>query len=684
VAFGLASLAAAETESDEPTGRHSETAVDETTHTESLQTTDYDEILVTASPHARRRFDVIQGTNTLSDEELERSIQTSIGETLAELPGISSTYFGPGASRPVIRGLDGPRIRVLQNGLGTLDASVTSPDHAVATDPLTAKRVEVIRGAGTLVYGSSAIGGVVNVDDGRIPTSAPDDVAEGEIRGVFASAAEEKAVSAGLTTGYGPVAFRAAGFFRDTNDLKIPGFAPSDRLLALRPDIDPGPEGVALNTDVDGKGGSLGASWLGDEFTIGGSFGYLETDYGVPAEPDEAVRIDLQQKRADVLAEWRRELLLFERSAFRFGWAAYEHQELERGARGTRFENEGYEGRLDLVQRPWRNLHGSTGFQFLIRDFEAVGEEAFTPPSKTVNWGLFAVEEYHLGDVTVEAGLRFERQSIEAPSVSFDRDFDTVSFSAGAGWQLFDDYLLGLSLSRTERAPSAEELLSNGAHLATAGFEIGNPALAKEAGLTIEGTARKRAGRWTAGLNLFYTRFDDFIYPRSEGFVDEDGNPDPSGELMLRRYLQTPADFYGGELQGSVEALQLERFTGVLDLGLDWVIANERDTSVPLPRIPPLRIKGGIEGRSEFADLRFEAFWVDAQDRVSSFELPTDAYVLLNLILTVHPFPDRRNVTLVVQGRNLLDREARVHASFLKDRLPLPGREAKVSLQVLF
>jgi len=660
-------------------------APDRTTHTPVAQPTDYDEIVVTAAPHARRRFDVIQGTSVLSQEELERAIQPNLGETLGELPGISSTYFGPGASRPVIRGLDGPRVRVLQNGLGTLDASVTSPDHAVAADPLSASRVEIVRGAGTLAYGTSAIGGVVNVDDGRIPDEPPGDVVEGDVRALYGSAAGEKSAAAALGTSVGPVAMRGSGFFRGTNDLQIPGFATSDALRTMRPDLPVGRHGVATNTATDSRGGTLGTSWLGEDAMLGAAFGVDDSSYGVPAEPGADVRIDMLQRRLDVNGSLDREWLAFEKASFKYGYGRYRHTESEGGVPATRFDNRGHEARVDLVQQQWGDLHGSMGAQIAARDLSATGAESIIPRNDTLNWGLFAIEELHLDPFTLEAGLRYERQSVSAPGLGFDRDFDTISVSTGIGWEVIENWLLGLSLSRTERAPSAEELLTNGPHLATSGFEIGDPSLGKEAGLTLEATARKRRGRLTGGVNLYWTRFDDFIVLQNLGFVDDTGAPDPLGDLVLRRYRQVDVDYLGGELTGAVEAIQTDDFTGVLDVALDWVHATVRNaTADRLPRIPPMRIKAGIEGRSERADLRFELWWVDAQNRTAAYELPTDSYLMLNLILTLHPFPDRRNVTVIVQGRNLTDAEARVHTSFLKDRLPLPGREARVGLKVAF
>ncbi|HEY5658132.1 MAG TPA: TonB-dependent receptor plug domain-containing protein, partial [Myxococcota bacterium] len=316
--------AEAEADADEAAGPSSESA-----HAPTSPSTDYDEVIVTVAPHPRSRFDVIQGTAVISREELDRALQASIGETLAELPGVSSTYFGPGASRPVIRGLDGPRIRVLQNGIGTLDASVTSPDHAVVSDALQAQRVEIIRGAGTLLYSSAAVGGVVNVDDGRIPTQLPDDWLEGELRALYGSAADEKAVGGGLATGLGPVALRATGFFRDTDVLEIPGRPVSEAFAEANPGTDRGPKGEIPNSDTESKGGTGGAAWIFDSGALGAAYGVTRSKYGIPAEPGEETRIDLEQQRVDLRGEWERNLAAFEKATLQLGYASYEHTELE-------------------------------------------------------------------------------------------------------------------------------------------------------------------------------------------------------------------------------------------------------------------------------------------------------------------------------------------------------------------
>jgi iron complex outermembrane receptor protein len=574
---------------------------------------------------------------------------------------------------------------VLQNGIGTLDASVTSPDHAVASDALQAKRVEIIRGAGTLLYSSAAVGGVVNVDDGRIPTRLPDDWLEGDLRAVYGSAANEKAIGGGLTAGLGPVALRAAGFFRDTDDLEIPGFPVSQTYAEANPGTDRGPEGRVPNSNAESKGGTAGAAWIFDTGALGAAYGIIDSDYGIPPSvAGEETRIDLEQRRADLHGAWERDLAAFEKATLQLGYASYEHVEREADVAGTRFENDAWEGRLELVQKEWRELHGSAGFQFLLRDFSASGAEAFVPPNETFSWGLFAVEEIHLGSVIAEAGLRFERQDSRSRALDVDRTFNGVSVSAGIGWSPREDTRLGLSVSRTERPPAAEELFSEGPHLATRGFDVGDPSLDPEIGLTVEAAIRKREGRLSGGINAFYTRFEDYIFLENDRRVDADGSPNPAGELMRREYRQSAADFYGGEVQLAIEAIQRGPFTGVIDLALDYVRAREDRTEQPLPRIPPLRLKAGVEARSRYLDGRLELWWVGEQDRTANLELPTDAYFLLNASVTLHPFPDEYDATLLVLGRNLTDEEARNHVSFLKDFVPLPGRDVRLVLRIGF
>ncbi|MEJ6575364.1 MAG: TonB-dependent receptor plug domain-containing protein, partial [Emcibacteraceae bacterium] len=374
---------------------------------------DDDVIFVTSSPHGKGSFDVLQGSNVLSGEKLNKSLEASIGETLSSLPGVSSTFFGPGASRPIIRGLGGDRIRVLINGIGSIDAASTSPDHAVAGDPLTADRIEIMRGASTLLYGSNAVGGVVNIIDSRIPNVIPDGGVNGKARLSFDSISNDRSGSASINLGITDnIALHVDGYNRRTGNYTIPGFAESKAYRAAEEAEEEGHEeeehveqkGTAKNSDVDNKGGTFGIGWIGENATFGASFSLNDSNYGVPGhgahgEEEEVVRINLDQKRFDLKGNIEKDFMLFEESRIRFGYADYKHIELENGVTGTTFKNKGWEGRIELIQKRRGNIHGSMGIQLRDREFSAIGEEAFVAPNNTLQWGVFVVEEIELEPV---------------------------------------------------------------------------------------------------------------------------------------------------------------------------------------------------------------------------------------------------------------------------------------------
>ncbi len=638
--------------------------------------TEIEEIVVTL-PHGHRRSEIVAGTTVLAGEDLDRSVATTIGDTLANQPGIASTGHGPGAGRPVIRGLGSQRVRVLQNRIDSLDVSITSPDHAVAIEPLLAERIEVIRGAGTLIYGSAAVGGVVNVEDGRIPNALPNEGFNGAVRTLFGMNAEEKNGAAKFTKSLGNFAINAQGFFRDTDDFDIPGFALSRRLRLAQPDT-PNSHGTVRNSDVDVSGGSVGGSYIWDDGHLGVSFGLRDDNYGVPGEPEETIRVDSNQWRLEVGGELRREMFLFDTARTRFAYADYEHKELEGTEVGTRFDREGWEGRVEFLQAPWSNLEGVVGIQLSDGDFSSVGAEAFVPPSDTLRVSLFVVEEYAIGPYSLEGGLRYEHQDTKAQplgsdSTSFDRGIDGVSFSLGAKRTFLDDYLIGATFGRTERLPAPEELFSNGPHLATLSFERGDPNLDKEAALSVEATLRKQYGRLRGDLNLFYYRYEDFIFEQRTGEL-EDG-------LSVFQFRQADAELFGGEFVASADIIDHRLFEGVADFQLDYVHAEQVDNDRALPRIPPLRITVGAEADSEQVHGRIEVQWLDQQDRTAELELPTDDYYRLNLGLAWHPFPNKYDLTLRLDARNLTDSKGRNHVSLLKDRVPLPGRDIRLSFQ---
>lgn len=661
------------------------------------------EVVVTASPLGTRRLDVLQGTSVLSGEALDRAQSPTLGETLDRLPGVSQTGFGQGASRPVIRGLGGDRIRVLVGGIGSIDASTTSPDHAPAADPATARRIEVVRGPGTLLYGSNAIGGVVNVLDGRVPQEKPEGGAAGSLRLSYGANAEEGMGSAALDLALGatPLVAHVDGFRRRAGDYEAPGKLRSADLRAAEPLEDGGEEeeGRVENSAIDQAGATAGLSLVADWGFLGASVGRLDSRYGIPAghehhhddhegeehgeEDDhdhdhghgeeEDVRVDLGQTRFDLIGEVGQPLPGFETARLRFGWADYGHKELEGDEVGTRFLNEGWEGRVELVQRPVAGLTGAVGAQALRRDFRAVGEEAFVPPSETRQWGAFAVQRYDLGALALEAGLRLERQEVSSPG--FDRGLTGVNLSAGAAYEFAGGWLAGLSASRTERAPNAEELLSDGPHVATGVYEIGDRALGEETALGFEATVKRTAGPLTGSLNLFLTDYDDFIY---EALTDEERDG-----LPVVRYAAVPADFRGVEMELGLEAWRRGDRALLLDAAMDYVRAEDDRTDRPLPRIPPLSVRVGAEYLDVSWSGRVELAWTDRQDRTAAFELPTDDHLVLNAGFDWHPL-DGADLTLAVEGRNLTDADVRLATSFLKDRLPQPGRDVRLLLRAAF
>ncbi|MBP7336244.1 TonB-dependent receptor [Niveispirillum sp.] len=647
-----------------------------------------EEIIVTASPIGAKRFDILQGTSSLSGEALDRALSTTLGEALDKLPGLSQTGFGAGASRPIIRGQGGDRIRILSGGIGSIDASTTSPDHAPALDLATAKRVEVVRGPATLLYGNNAVGGVINVLDGRIPIAEPKDGVDGFARIGVGTNANERSLASGVDARLnGPFVLHLDGFYRQTDDYEAPGFLES-KALREQEEHEHGhgdeeeAKGRVANSDLTQKGATGGLSYIGDWGFFGASASRLESNYGIPAghshegeEEEGPVRIDLGQTRLDLMGEVNQSFGIFETTRVRFGWADYKHTELENGEPGTQFLNKGWEGRVEMVQRAIGNLSGAVGVQASSRNFKAIGEEAFLPPSDTDQMGVFTLQRLDLSPFSLEGGVRLERQSVQAASVDFDRDFTTVSVSAGASRQLGEGWMTGISLSRTERAPNAEELLSDGAHLATSTYERGDGTLGKETGLGVEATLKKTGGPVTGTVNLFLTDYDKYIYERLTG-AEEDGLP-------VAQFSATDARFWGFEVEAETTVLRNDQVTVTLDGGLDYVRATDRDNNTPLPRIPALSARAGLGFELATVAARFEGVWTDKQKRTADFELPTDSSMVFNASLDWHPFPDQ-DITMLVELRNLTNEEVRLATSFLKDVLPQPGRDFRVSLRAGF
>ncbi|MBB4658264.1 TonB-dependent receptor [Parvularcula dongshanensis] len=664
---------------------------------------DDDVIVVTGSPLHGSQDDLLTGASVLGGEDLQRRAAGTIGETLRTEPGISDTAFGAGASRPIIRGQSGDRVRILTNGIGSIDASSASPDHAVAVEPATAERIEVIRGTSLLRYGSSAAGGVVNVIDGRLPETAPDGI-EGAVRVQGATVNDSAEVAGGLnalagSVGGVDVVVSASGSWRDAEDYDIPGFAESARLRALEEE-EAGEIGEGGHEDdevrdslpnsfVHTASGAGGLALIGERGRLAVSVSRLDTKYGVPggheheegeevdAEEEGGVFIDLGQTRVDMNGA----LALggfFEEATLFAGYADYRHTEFEGpNEPGTVFTNEGFEGRLELLQTQRGGWRGASGVQVLTRDFAAIGDEAFVKPTTTDQYGLYTFQEVQAGPWHLEGGARVERTEHARNQGLPGRDFTGVSGSLGAGYDVTDSFDVGLTLSRTERAPTTEELFSDGPHLATDQYQLGDEGLGLETALGVEALAHLHGGWGALTLNLFATDYDGYVYERETG-DEEDGLP-------VYRFTGADARFLGFELFGETGLGEFGGFDLSVDGTLDYVDAELKDapegTSENLPRIPPLGLTAGVEAEGYGASLRVEVEHEAGQDEVASYELPTASYTLLNLYAS-YALTDR--VSLRAALLNATDEEARTHASFLKEEVPLPGRNLRLSLSYAF
>ena len=644
--------------------------------------TELGDIIVTGAPYGISQRASVIATDVVDEQTLATAPAASLGDMLSGRPGIRSTDFAPGASRPVIRGLSGPRVQVLTNGIGLIDASSVSPDHAVATDPAEANRIEIIRGPATLVYGGSAIGGVVNVLDDRIPTEIPEGGVSGVVSTQASSVDDGRSAFGRVTVGSGNFAFNVDGVKRKTDDYDIPAPAISARRAAAeglaREDT-----GTQPNSYTDLEAWGVGGSYIGDKGFAGVSYKNTDSEYGTVAE--ESVFIKLNQKRWDARGEYRFDSGPFSALRGSYGHADYTHTEFEAvGEPGTIFNSDGWEGRADLVQRERNGWNGAVGVQALSRNFEAIGEEAFVPSVKIDELGLYTVQRLDLGNHGFEGGLRYDRRELSGTPIGgaseVTREFDNWSASAAAFIRPTAGLFLGLSLAHNERAPSEVELFADGVHIATAAFETGDLTLNSEKVTTLEGTAHYDRGRFTGDLHVYHSWYNGFIDERPTGdqfyFEEEDEF------FPIYRFVQTDAKFYGFELEGAYALWQDGDRKLSLEGAADYVHA-QTDFG-PAARIPPYSVTGRLAWTSTRFDASAEVRHVGEQDRVANeFELPTDDYTLVNASVAVRPFA-QQNVTLFAEARNLTDEEAREHVSFLKDIAPLPGRNLRVGVAYRF
>ena len=672
------------------------------------------EEMVVTGAQVKSRSDTALPVNVLSGEELKENAGATLGETLQGQIGVTSASFGSAVGQPVIRGQTSNRVRVLQDGIGTLDASLSSQDHASAVEAILAERIEVIRGPATLLYGNGAIGGVVNVIDNRIPETIPE-----QFNGAFEL--RHNTVSDGdagvfkLDGGGESFAWHLDGVFRESKNIEILGFAVDEQAVEALEMHDEDEEeheeeeientqGFVDNSDTDSNTVTGGVSWVGERGFFGVSVSRLQNEYGLPpgghghaheeeggaereGEEEESIRIDMKQTRMDLKGAAQLNGF-FNEFHGRLAINDYEHAELEGAEIGTVFSNDGWEGRFTLKHGDQAHS-GVVGLQLGDRGFSALGEEAFIPQADIQSSGLFWVETFDQHRWVYEFGLRVDSQNIKSNGGMCDSSESTWSGSAAAIWRQREDANWLLSFSRSERAASVEELFSNAqsnscqepldpeelvVHAATTRIEIGNPNLKMETAQNIEIGFHKHAGDIRAEVNIFHNQIADFIYLAD---VDE------FEETIVSRYLQEDASFTGVEVELTMPFDMGNGNHMDVTLFADKVSA-ELNSGANVPRIPAMRFGAELAFSQESWIVKLKATSVDDQTDTGINETATDGYTRIDLYFDYHLDIGGNELLFFAKGNNLSDEAIRNHTSFLKNFAPEPGRGYELGLRYTF
>lgn len=639
-------------------------------------------IVITGNPLGSDRS--TQPVSVLSGDELVMRRGSTLGDTLDALPGVSQTGFGPNASRPVIRGLDGDRLRVLDNSGSTLDASALSYDHAVPLDPLVSTGIEVLRGPAALMYGGNAVGGVVNVLDNRIP-QGPVTRTGGAAEVRLGGAADERAGAAVLETGGDGWALHLDAAARNTANLKVPEYTPvADGEPLARTD-------EVRNSAAQTRSVAVGGSWFFSGGRVGLAVDHYDSSYGTVAESDVTILMRRNQVRAE--GEWRLDDGLFSNLKLQARGADYEHREVEGSEVGTVFSSRGGELRLEARHRALGPLRGVVGVQAESFDFSALGEEAFVPDTTTRRLGLFALEEMDAGPGVVSAGARVERADVDSDGGgrfggSRSRGFTLLSASLGTTMPLAPGWSVNANLASTERAPTYFELYADGVHAATGAYEQGNPALDAERGVSADLALQWKSGSSKLRAGLFTTRFSRFISLDSANVsVDEDGNVVGSGDggVPLYRFDAVKARLHGAELEAQT-ALDAGGWRWAPSASADFTRATNLTTDEPLPRVAPWRVTLALAASRADWTLRAEVRHAGRQSRVPDGDTPTEAYTLLNLAASYRFTLAGRDALWYLKLDNATDRLAYNATAIetIRGLSPLPGRALATGLRLDF
>lgn len=619
-------------------------------------------VVVTAMPLRQTADQVVTPVSILAGSTLDDARNGTIGQTVAGVPGVQTTAFGAGAGRPVIRGLDGSRVAVLGDGLGSADVSNVSQDHAVSIEPFLADQIEILKGPSTLLYGSGAIGGVVNLVEGRIPQAAPANGFSGRTQFNVDSGSDGRTGMFRVDAGGDGFALHADGLDRRNGDYDIPG-------------------GTLDNSWLHTKTGALGGSWLGDWGYLGLSVSRYLDNYGNPAEPGDpvedepAVRVAMAQTRYDLKGAINAPFAGIDKAEFSFGHSDYQHVEFEGDEAGTTFTNKSNEGRMQFTHAALGGWLGAFGAQAFHRDFAAIGEESFVPPTSTNGLGVFVTEQKELDTLKVELGARGDRQS-STPEGGASRDFHPLSLSAGFAWRFDPSWHLSLNLDRAQRAPAEEELFADGPHAASATYEIGDANLSKETANQIELGLHYHGEFVSAKVAAYVNRYDDFIYLADTGETEDD--------FPVRQWSQANAKFRGSEAEATFHLAKAA--SGHYDLRI-WgdTVRATLEGGGNLPRIPAARLGSEFTWHNDDWRASLGAVRYFKQDRIAEFETDTAGFTLVNARAAWSFFNNERSSwEAFVNADNLTNRTARLATSLIKNQAPLAGRNFSVGVRGMF
>ncbi len=666
---------------------------------------------VTGNPLGVGSDQMVVPISILNGRELSLKRENTLAETLNSIPGVSNSSFGPSVGRPMIRGMDSDRIKILQNGINNLDASNLSFDHGVSIDPLIIEQIDVIRGPATLLYGGGAVGGVVNAIDHRIPKEKLQGItSRGEVR--YGGANLEQSNAAVVDVGTGNFVMHFDAYNRDSKNLRIPGNAISNRLESTQV-WDPNQNTIGdtsvyegsyqpyptnhgrkklLNSQSETRGGAVGASMIFDRGYAGVSYAKHQTKYGSVKEP--GILLDMDTDRIDFASEIRDLGSFFERAKFKAAYTDYRHHEMDAVEIHTTFKNRGVDGTFELAHVPLLGLKGVIGTQFDSGKFDAIGHEAFLPNSKTNSQSVYVYEELPLNQHKMTFGLRHGKHQVESKGGGEEgqfgnpsrRKFNTNNAAIGGLYALNEQWSLTGNLSHNERAPSYFELFANGVHTATGTYQEGQSDLKKEKSNGLDGQIRWKSGQDSLTFGAYFNKFSNFIgllSTNSEGRAHNEAEEGTEITYLKSTFSGIKAEFKGVELEGKTMLTDYVQF----NVRGDYVDAKDKTNGGYVPRISPLKLGAGLKYEFDRFGARLDVLHAFKQDRVATNynyegtkELMTDAYTNVSMMAT-YKLPTQLNLEAFTRANNLLDEEIREHASFLKDIAPMGGRSIMFGLR---